>query len=234
MFNADLLSVLLVEDDANLGFVIKDTLEEHGFTVMHCLNGVAAWQAYQESQFAICILDIMLPELDGMSLLASIRQTDYTTPVIFLTAKSLKEDRIAGLRAGADDYLIKPFSVEELILRIEALLRRTQQGNNRAHTAGIYALGSYRFNFPALVLTHPSGTRTLTQREAGILLLLCQNPDKVLKRDFILQRIWGNDDYFMGRSLDVFISRLRKYLKSDVTIEIANVHGVGFKLAINP
>ena len=222
--------ILLVEDDVNLGFVVKDNLEMEGFAVTHYDDGEKGWQGFSGGAFDLCILDVMLPRKDGFELARAIRQRNEAVPILFLTAKSMKEDRIAGFKTGADDYLTKPFSIEELVLRIEVFLRRSGHGQAAAHA---YPLGDLVFDYQNLLLRGKGGALAITQREADLLKLFCTHRDQVLRREDILRRIWGDDDYFMGRSLDVFISRLRKYLREDPRIEIQNVHGVGFRLAIN-
>lgn len=219
--------ILLIEDDLNLGFVIKDNLEMEGFSVTLCDDGEKGWHVFTQLTFDICVLDVMLPKKDGFTLAQEIRQKNTQIPIIFLTAKSMKEDKITGFRIGADDYLTKPFSIEELTLRIEALLRRSKPSINQQNQ---YALGKYVFDHPNLTLRYESQVQTLTQKEADVLLLLCKNAGKAIKREEILVQVWGSDDYFLGRSLDVFISRLRKHLNNDPTVEISNLHGIGFKL----
>ncbi len=222
--------ILLVEDDANLGFVVKDNLEMEGFAVTLYDDGEKGWQGFTGGTFDLCILDVMLPRKDGFELARAIRQRDEAVPILFLTAKSMKEDRIAGFKTGADDYLTKPFSIEELVLRIEVFLRRSGHG---PATGSVYPLGDLVLDYQNLLLRGKGGSLGITQREADLLRLFCTHRDQVLRREDILRRIWGDDDYFMGRSLDVFISRLRKYLREDPRLEIQNVHGVGFRLTVN-
>ncbi len=220
--------ILYVEDDESLSFVTRDNLEMKGYRITHCSNGRQALEALRQSSFDLCILDVMLPELDGFEIAREIRRLDQHTPIIFLTAKSLKEDRIYGLKLGADDYITKPFSIEELILKIEVFLRRSMGGTVAAPT--VYHIGSYEFHPENLTLKHEQGMRRLTQRESDLLLMLAQQRGRVVKRSDILEKLWGQDDYFLGRSLDVFISRLRRYLSLDPGIRIETVHGVGFQL----
>ncbi len=224
--------ILLVEDDLNLGFVIKDNLEVNGYTVTLATDGVAAAQTFSSGTFDLCILDIMLPRQDGITLAGKIREQSESIPIIFLSAKSMKEDKVAGFRAGADDYMTKPFSVEELLLRIEAILKRTRV--TRQPDQPQYSIGHFSFDYANRTLAGPDGSRSLTQKEADVLKLLMQHQDQTLTRQQILLSIWGNDDYFVGRSLDVFISKLRKYLAPDPRIEIVNLHGTGFRLALKP
>ncbi len=222
--------ILYVEDDVSLGFVTRDNLELEGYRVTHCTTGGEAMKKIEEEHFDLCILDVMLPEIDGFDLAKAIRARDKEVPILFLSAKSLKEDRLQGLRLGADDYITKPFSIEELILKIEVFLRRCKLVDGQKPL--VYQLGEYRFDYDNLLLEGPSGKRNLTQREAELLRYLAERPNVVLRRADILLSIWGKDDYFLGRSLDVFISRLRKYLSADAALKIENVHAVGFKFIV--
>ncbi len=226
-------TILLVEDDLNLGFVIQDALKRRGFTVHLCRDGKEGLRKFNEQPYDLCVLDVMLPQKDGFSLAEDIRMVNALVPIVFLTAKSQTEDRIAGFKAGGDDYLTKPFSHEELILRIEAILRRTQGKENGARERDRFEVGDYTFDHRNLMLSHPTEERKLTKKEAEVLRLLCLHADQVLPRELVLNMVWGDDTYFLGRSLDVFISRLRKYLKLDPKVQIVNVHGVGFKLVID-
>lgn len=218
--------ILLVEDDPSLGFVIRDGLLNRGYDVAWCTDGEQARDAFGSRPFDLCVLDVMLPKTDGFTLAQEIRKGNPTVPILFVTAKSMLEDKIAGFTAGGDDYLVKPFSMEELVLRMEVFLRRT----STPEAAQLLTLGSYRFDPRNLMLRHAKGDKVLTQKESEVLELLSRNRDRVLKREEILKQVWGDDDYFLGRSLDVFISKLRKYLKEDPTLEIVNYHGVGFRL----
>lgn len=225
-------TILLVEDDQNLGFVIQDTLKRKGYTVHLCRDGKEGLHKFNEQPYDLCVLDVMLPQKDGFSLAEDIRTVNAMVPIVFLTAKSQTEDRIAGFKAGGDDYLTKPFSHEELILRIEAILRRTHGKADDTRDRDRFEVGSYTFDHRNLILSHPTEERKLTKKEAEVLRLLCMHQDQVLARELVLNMVWGDDTYFLGRSLDVFISRLRKYLKADPTVQIVNVHGVGFKLVV--
>ncbi|MBD2752249.1 response regulator transcription factor [Spirosoma validum] len=216
--------ILFVEDDVNLGFVIRDTLENVPFIVTHCINGSDAWATFQASRFDICLLDVMLPQSDGFTLAQQIRSIDTQIPILFLSALANKDDRLQGLRLGADDYLTKPFSIEELILKINVFLRRTSSTNERSLRVNTI------LNRQNLTLTVNGQTQILTQRETNVIAYLLDRPNTLVRRDELLRAIWGDDDYFMGRSLDVFISRLRKRLAQDLTLRIENVHGVGFVL----
>ncbi|MEL6865263.1 MAG: response regulator transcription factor [Bacteroidota bacterium] len=223
--------LLYVEDDESLSFVTRDNLELSGYQITHCADGRKAQQLIRRDFFAfdLCILDVMLPEVDGFSLAREIRSVNTEIPIIFLTAKSLKEDKINGLKLGADDYLTKPFSIEELILKIEVFLRRSKITTVKEDQEE-FQLGQYRFDHNNLSLHLDGEAKSLTQKEADLLKFFAENPNEVLKRSDILKALWGEDDYFMGRSLDVFISRLRKYLKKDEALRIENIHGVGFRL----
>jgi DNA-binding response OmpR family regulator len=224
-------SILLVEDDQNLGFVVQDTLKRKGYTVHLARDGKEGLKRFNEQPYDLCVLDVMLPQKDGFSLAEDIRKVNQHVPIVFLTAKSQSEDRIAGFKAGGDDYLTKPFSHEELILRIEAILRRTH--GRATDVRDRFEVGAYTFDHRNLMLSHPTEERKLTKKEAEVLRLLCMHQDQVLPRELVLNMVWGDDTYFLGRSLDVFISRLRKYLKLDPSVSIVNVHGVGFKLVVD-
>jgi len=224
--------IMLVEDDTNLNYVTRDNLEKHGFTVSAFEDGESALEAFHQEHFDLCILDVMLPKLDGFTLAKEIREKNDNIPIIFLTAKSLKEDKIAGLRLGADDYMTKPFSIEELILKAEVFLRRTRAGHPTLKK-NIFTIGKYHFDFHELLLQYGNETpENLTQKEAELLKYFCLNMNKALKREDILNAVWGDDDYFAGRSLDVFISRLRKYLSKDKNIRIENIHSHGFRMEL--
>ena len=222
------VKILLAEDDTNLGFVIRDNLMQHGFEVVLCKDGEEAYRQFQEAAFHICILDVMMPMMDGFTLARKIRTTNSEIPILFLTAKTLKEDKLQGFMIGGDDYITKPFSIEELVMRIKVFVKRSQKASD--HIPKKYVIGKYIFDYENLMLSTDDFGRKLTQMEADILSYLCSRKSEVAKRSDILTAIWGEDDYFSGRSLDVFISRLRKYLKEDEHIKISNLHGVGFKL----
>jgi DNA-binding response OmpR family regulator len=220
--------ILLVEDDESLGFVIKDNLEEAGFEVDIQINGNKGYTSYLENKFDIGVLDVMLPELDGFALSQKIKIDNTDFPIIFLTAKSLNEDRIKGLKLGADDYISKPFNMEELVLRIEAILKRV--GKKPTGNESIIKIGKYDFDTKNLKLILENQSQSLTHREAELLKLLVEQKNQTISRETILVALWGDNDYFKGRSLDVFITRLRKYLADDTSIKLTNVHGVGFRL----
>ncbi|GHB88030.1 response regulator transcription factor [Persicitalea jodogahamensis] len=224
--------ILYVEDDPNLSFATKDNLEANEYEIVHCMDGQEAWNTFQKEHFDICVLDVMLPQMDGFTLAEKIRASDQHVPILFLTARALLDDRLHGLRLGADDYVTKPFSIQELILRIEVFLRRSKTDTPRpSDDDSPLRVGRYLFDFQKLTLTLNGDTHTLTFREAEVMKYLAQRPNEVIKREDLLKAIWGDDDYFMGRSLDVFISRLRKYLSGDPNLRIDNVHGVGFRIS---
>ena len=219
--------ILYAEDDETLAFLTKDNLENHGFEVRHCTNGKTCIDAFNVEIFDICILDIMMPDCDGFEVASLIRKKNTNIPIIFLSAKTLKEDRIKGLKLGADDYLIKPFSIEDLVLKIEIFRRRSL--NNNTLSNKILLFGQHTLDSQNYILSTASTSLNLTQRESELLKYFIDNKNTVLKREQILKHLWGDDDYFMGRSLDVFISRLRKILISDKDISIENLHGIGFR-----
>jgi DNA-binding response OmpR family regulator len=219
--------ILYVEDDESLSFVTRDNLELQGYLITYCEDGRKALGVIHEEEFDLCILDVMLPEVDGFTLAREIRKFNPHVPILFLTAKSLKEDRIHGLKIGADDYITKPFSIEELILKIEVFLRRSRVVQP---TPSRIRIGRFELDYPNLTLYYRDQEKRLTQKEADLLKLLAENRNEIIKRSTILEKLWGQDDYFLGRSLDVFISRLRKYLRPDENLKIENIHGVGFRL----
>jgi DNA-binding response OmpR family regulator len=224
-------NILLVEDDENLGIVLTDYLSMKGYKVTLAKNGEEGFQKYSQTKYDLLILDIMMPKLDGFSLAKKIRLNDKSTPIIFLTAKSMIEDRVEGLKIGADDYLTKPFSTEELLLRMKNVLKRVENSNlhfedNRTE----YIIGDFRFDYNKRVLASKNSEIKLTSKEAELLKLLCINRNQLLDRTAALKHIWKDDNYFTSRSMDVYISKLRRYLKDDSKIEIVNLHGSGFKL----
>ena len=219
--------ILLAEDDENLAYVVRDYFNLMGYKTFLCSNGNVAWDTFCNEKIDLCLLDVMLPGMDGFSLGEKIRQRDQSVPIIYLTAKSMKEDKLQGFKIGADDYVTKPFDIEELSMRIAVFIKRkdkTQQGFTQA------LLGNMVFDYSNLQLISESDTINLTQREADVLNMLVQNKNNVVKRDELLLKIWGSDDYFLGRSLDVYISKIRKFLKVNAAVNIQNVHSVGFKL----
>lgn len=221
--------ILYVEDDETLAFLTADNLEQH-FEVVHCSNGREAFELFCKDTFDLCVLDIMLPDMDGFEIATEIRKRNQEVPIIFLSAKTLKEDRIKGLKLGADDYLVKPYSIEELILKIEIFLHRSQKSVEKSIKT--YQFGSFEFEPENYQLKNKDKDFTLTEREAALLQLFLDNPNTVMKREKILTALWGTDDYFMGRSLDVFISRLRKIIKEETNVRIENIPRVGFKLVV--
>lgn len=218
--------ILYAEDDETIAFLTQDSLEPH-YEVVHCPNGESALEIFKTQTFDICLFDIMMPKLDGFELAQEIRNLNAEIPIIFISAKTLKEDRIKGLKIGADDYLVKPFSIEELILKIEIFLKRSQKINSNQNP--VHPIGKFIFDSKNYKLSFENEVITLTQRESELLKFFLENKNSVLKREEILKALWGDDDYFMGRSLDVFISRLRKIFADDASISIENLHGIGFK-----
>lgn len=221
--------ILLVEDDQTLNFIIKDNLEQNGYVVTSAEDGESAIKFFKSEKFSLCLLDVMLPKKDGFTLAKEIREIDDHVPIIFLTARSMTEDRIAGLTIGGDDYMTKPFSMEELLLKIRIFLKRSLNLSEQGSDQNFYKVGRFNFYFDSLILDSNGERKTLTYKEAELLRYFCDNPNKVLSRSDILIQVWGSDDYYLGRSLDVFISRLRKYLSSDENIKILNLHGIGFR-----
>ncbi|MEO8587964.1 MAG: response regulator transcription factor [Flavobacteriales bacterium] len=222
--------LLLVEDDPNLGNLLAEYLRAKGFDTELCTDGQQGWLAYKKGKFDLLILDVMMPVKDGFTLAREIRQNDAETPIMFLTAKSMKQDTIHGFQTGADDYLTKPFVMEELLLRIGAVLRRTNGVGPKAEEPEQYVIGASTFDPRKQVLRTPVGERKLTTKESELLRLLCAQCNDVLERSDALNAVWGNDSYFSGRSMDVYIAKLRKYLREDPGVEIINVHGRGFRL----
>ena len=203
-----------------------------GFSVTHCANGKSGYEVFKDDIFQLIILDVMLPYMDGFTLAESIRKDNSRVPIVFLTAKSMKEDKIKGFKIGADDYITKPFSTEEFILRINAVLRRSSSAPAQSTDIHLFNFGAFEFNYGEQTLTFNQHTRYLTRREAEVLRMLCQHRNRLLKREVALKEIWGENDYFMGRSMDVYIAKLRKMLKEDPSISIINVHNTGFKLVV--
>ncbi len=225
------VKLLLAEDDENLGLLLKEYLLAKGYDATLYPDGDAAFKGFMKNHYDICVLDIMMPKKDGFTLAKEMRMVNGEIPIIFLTAKNLKDDVIEGFRLGADDYITKPFSMEELIFRIEAILRRTSQ-DAQGVSQQIYKLGRYTFDTLKQTLTNGEDVVKLTTKEAELLKLLCQNANKVLERNFALKSIWIDDNYFNARSMDVYITKLRKHLKDEPTVEIINVHGKGYKLIL--
>ncbi len=224
-------SILLCEDDENLGMLLREYLQAKGYNAELCADGDAGYKAFLKSKFDICVLDVMMPIKDGFTLAQEIRATNAEVPIIFLTAKTLKEDILEGFKIGADDYITKPFSMEELVFRIEAILRRVCGKKSRENTQ--YKIGRFLFDTQKQLLVIDGQQTKLTTKESELLSLLCAHSNEILQRDFALKTIWIDDNYFNARSMDVYITKLRKHLKADESIEIINIHGKGYKL-INP
>ena len=228
--------ILLVEDDQNFGDVLKSYLEMHDYDVKLAKDGIEGYEVFRHHQFDLCVLDVMMPKKDGYTLARDIREKNAEVPIIFLTAKSLKEDIVKGFKTGADDYITKPFNSEELLLRIQAILKRSKKKKDPREDIREFTFGKYHFEFPLRILTFRDGERTekykLSPKEAQLLRMFCMYINDVLPRSEALTKIWGEDNYFTARSMDVFITKLRKYLQEDENIEIVNIHGNGFQLLI--
>lgn len=219
--------ILLVEDDLNLGVLLVDYLETEGFDVKLCKDGELALKTFHNTKFDLCLLDVMLPKMDGFALAKEIRTKDNKMPLIFITAKSLKEDKLAGYGLGADDYITKPFDEEELLWKIKAIIRRIPENKSESKPE-IISIGRYTFDFENQSISIEGKVKRITEKESDILNYLSNNRNKVIKREEMLKELWGENDYFLGRSLDVFITKIRKYLKEDSNLSIENVFGVGF------
>ncbi|MCB0706650.1 MAG: response regulator transcription factor [Saprospiraceae bacterium] len=229
--------ILLVEDDQNFGDVLRSYLEMHDYDVTLATDGVMGLEAYKKGEFDLCIFDVMMPKMDGFSLAKEIREQDTTMPIIFLTAKTMKDDVLQGFKIGADDYITKPFNSEELLYRIQAILKRSQSKADIREEAKEFNIGKFHFNYPLRILTYSSGDpdeskEKLSPKEAQLLRMFAMYKNDVLPRSIALTKIWGEDNYFTARSMDVFVTKLRKYLKQDENIEIVNIHGNGFQLLI--
>jgi DNA-binding response OmpR family regulator len=222
--------ILLVEDDPNLGQLLKEYLEIKGFETTLCRDGEEGWRTFDKFYFDFCIFDVMLPKLDGFGLAEKVRAKDKLIPILFLTAKSLKEDTIHGLQIGADDYMTKPFRMEELLLRMQAILRRATRFEPEEGDNTPIQLGKFSFDFHTQKLILNNQEQKLTSKEAELLKMLCLQKNQILDRSQTLKKIWGDDSYFNSRSMDVYITKLRKFLKADENLQIINVHGQGFKL----
>jgi DNA-binding response OmpR family regulator len=219
--------VLLAEDDLSLGYVIKDNLIDAGYEVVLCPEGQSAIDQFNKDEFDICLLDIMMPNKDGFAVAKKIRQQSDVVPILFLTAKSLEEDRIKGFETGADDYIVKPFSMQELLMRMDVFLRRTKKMHSE--TSLSFNIAKLQFSYTDLKLFIGKNIFNLTQKEADLLKFLCEHPNRILKREEVLLHVWGKDDYFLGRSMDVFITKLRKYFKTEKDVNLETIHGVGFR-----
>ena len=225
---SDTYKILLCEDDENLGMLLREYLQAKGYEATLCPDGEAGLLAFRSGNYSLCILDVMMPKKDGFTLAREIRANDTETPIIFLTAKNLRDDILEGFKMGADDYITKPFSMEELTFRIEAILRRVRGKKNRNRTH--YKIGSFTFDTQKQILARGDSQTKLTTKESELLSLLCAHANEILQRDFALKTIWIDDNYFNARSMDVYITKLRKHLKADDTVEIINIHGKGYKL----
>ena len=224
------VKILLAEDDENLGSLLKEYLNAKGYSTFLYPDGEAAWNAFSKNEYDMCIIDIMMPKMDGYTLAKEIRKINTTIPFIFLTAKTLKDDVLEGFSIGADDYITKPFSMEELLYRLKAILRRTSQSDSDEQNSDVFQIGSYTFDANKQVLKKEEEEKKLTTKESELLKLLCTNKNQMLERNYALRTIWEDDSYFNARSMDVYITKLRKYLKDDPSIQIINVHGKGYKL----
>ena len=227
------LKILLCEDDENLGMLLREYLQAKGFAATLCPDGEVGYKEFMKNKYDICVLDVMMPKKDGFTLAQEIRQANAEMPIIFLTAKTLKEDILEGFKIGADDYITKPFSMEELVFRIEAILRRVRGKKSKEST--LYHIGRFSFDTQKQLLTldnDPDKQTKLTTKENELLALLCAHANEILQRDFALKTIWIDDNYFNARSMDVYITKLRKHLKADDQIEIINIHGKGYKLIV--
>lgn len=227
------IKVLLAEDDKNLGSILTSYLEAKGFPTTLCENGEEAYQKFRKEKFDFCIVDVMMPVKDGFTLAREIREMDKKVPLLFLTAKAMQEDKLKGFELGADDYLTKPFSMEELLMRMHAILRRSVENKSMEASSHSYDIGKFNFDYNRQLLKHGNEEQKLTSKESELLKLLCDSANEVLDRSEALKKIWLDDSYFNARSMDVYVTKLRKYLKDDPNVELINVHGVGFKLMIN-
>ncbi len=230
------IPILLVEDDQNFGDVLKSYLNMHDFEVVLAKDGEEGKRLFEEQDFELCILDVMMPKKDGFTLAREIKEMDADIPLIFLTAKSMKEDVIEGFKTGADDYITKPFHSEELLMRVQAILRRSEGGGRKNEDQKEFEFSKFHFHYPLRILTYKGGDKEkkekLSPKEAELLRMFCLYKNEVLPRSEALEEIWGEDNYFTARSMDVFVTKLRKYLKPDDNIEIVNIHGNGFQLLI--
>jgi len=223
--------ILLAEDDPNLGLLLREYLTIKGLDVKLCEDGQVAWEAFESGDYDICIFDVMMPRMDGFTLARKVRELNTEVPILFLTAKSMKEDRIEGFKIGADDYITKPFSMEELQLRINAILRRSQATTPPKKEQSKFNFGIFHFDHKLQVLKTDDGVETrLTSKESDLLKMLCENINDVMERDDALKKIWRESNYFTARSMDVYITKLRRYLKVDPTVEVKNIHGKGYRL----
>jgi len=228
--SAENIKVLLTEDDPNLGMLLKEYLNAKGYQTTLAENGKIGYETFMQGGFDICILDVMMPIKDGFTLAEEIRQTDKQVPIIFLTAKSMKDDKLKGFKSGADDYITKPFSMDELLMRMQAILRRTVPNSSKNKKRDNIKVGDFIFDYDGQQLKLNGDSQRLTTKEANLLLMFCENRYDVLDRNYALNKVWGDDNYYNSRSMDVYIAKLRKYLSKDPEVELVNVHGKGFKL----
>jgi DNA-binding response OmpR family regulator len=224
--------ILLVEDDMNLGFVVQDSLRMEGYKVHLCKDGKEGLNQFNKEHYDLCLLDVMMPKKDGFSLAEDIRKVNSDIPIVFLTAKNQAEDKIKGFKMGGDDYITKPFSSEELVLRLKAILKRNPQFKEDEKEKGKFQIGLYEFDPSNFELRIGDDKKKLTKKESELLKLLAEHLGQVMEREILANMVWGDDSYFVGRSMDVFITKLRKYLSADPSIAITNVHGVGFRLEV--
>jgi len=230
MIMEEKLNILLCEDDENLGMLLREYLQAKGYNAELCPDGEAGYKAFIKNKYDICVFDVMMPKKDGFTLAKEVRAINADVPIMFLTAKNLKDDIFEGFKIGADDYITKPFSMEELTLRMEAILRRVHGKKNREVT--LYQIGKFTFDSKKQILSIGEKSTKLTTKESELLGLLCAHQNEILQRDFALKSIWIDDNYFNARSMDVYITKLRKHLKEDNTVEIINIHGKGYKLIV--
>lgn len=223
--------ILFVEDDANLGLLLKENLNNKGFDTVWCKDGTEAFTHFKSNDFNLCLLDVMLPANDGFTLAKQIRSVNADIPIIFLTARGMHEDKIKGFEFGCDDYVTKPFNTQELCLRINAVLKRLQI--NHAPIQKVFQFGKFEFDYTKMILTDVSGSKKLSSKESELLYMLVTNKNEFVARNVILEKIWGNDDYFSAKSMDVYISKLRKFIKEDPSVEILNAYGIGFKMIVH-
>ncbi|HNF38763.1 MAG TPA: response regulator transcription factor [Chitinophagaceae bacterium] len=222
--------ILLAEDDEHLSHLIKDELEDEGYSVTLCADGQSAIDVFDKNKFDLCLLDIMMPVKDGFSVAKKIRQQSDVIPIIFISTRALIDDKIEGYSRGADDYIVKPFNMRELLLKLDVFLRRTRKLFSEVKSE--FTIGKIFFSHTDLKFESPDGVLKLKQKEADLLQFLCMHPNKILKRDEILLAVWGKDDYFLGRSMDVFMSKLRKYLKADPQVVLETIHGLGYRFSV--
>lgn len=222
--------ILLAEDDEYLSDLVKDALEDEDYLVTSCINGQEAIDLFDKNKFDICLLDIMMPIKDGFTVAKKIRQQSDVIPIIFISTKALIEDKVEGYQKGADDYIVKPFNMKELLLKLDVFLRRTKK--MFSETKQEYRIGKIKFDYTDLRLSNDDGVFDLKQKEADLLKFLCEHPNRILKREEILVAVWGKNDYFLGRSMDVFMSKVRKYLRADPDVVLETIHGMGYRFTV--